>query len=96
MPFCRILAAATLTFALAGAAHAFTIEGGPDSSGPSSKWQDLDTAKRAADPDSRFKTDEDGTKFKSGNSTFYFGPQRSLDQRYDTNNLFDPYARDGR
>jgi hypothetical protein len=35
-------------------------------------------------------------QFKSGSGTFYFGPQRSIDQRYDTQNIFDPYARDGR
>jgi hypothetical protein len=33
---------------------------------------------------------------KQGNTTFQFGSQRSFDQRYNTNNLFDPYAREGR
>ena len=29
---------------------------------------------------------------KQGNTTFQFGQQRSFEQRYNTNNLFDPYA----
>jgi hypothetical protein len=33
---------------------------------------------------------------KQGNGTFQFGGQRSFDQRYNTDNIFNPYARDGR
>jgi hypothetical protein len=90
-----ILTAASL--AITGAAHAFTVEGGPGASGPTSNWKDLDLPKaKALDPDSRFNTENGGAEFKTGNGTFYFGPARSFDQRYDTRNLFDPYARDGR
>ena len=91
------LLTAAMSFAIAGAAHAFTVEGGPGAGGLSTNWQDLDTPKaKALDPDSRFKSENGGMQFKSGDSTFYFGPQRSFDQRYDTQNIFDPYARDGR
>jgi hypothetical protein len=88
---------AAVVFALAGAAQAFTIEGGPGAAGTTSNWKDLDLPKaKAVDPDSRFNTDNGRVEFKSGSSNFYFGPQRGFDQRYDTNNLFDPYAREGR
>jgi hypothetical protein len=33
---------------------------------------------------------------KQGNTTLQFGQQRSFNERYNTNNLFDPYAREGR
>ena len=46
------------------------------------------------------RRDLDGANGQStmqqGNTTFQFGSQRSFDQRYNTNNLFDPYAREGR
>jgi hypothetical protein len=93
----RLFAAAAFALLISGAAHAFTIEGGPGAGGLSTNWKDLDVPKaKAVDPDSRFKSDNGGMEFKSGSGTFYFGPQRSFDQRYDTNNIFDPYARDGR
>lgn len=92
-----LLLSAALSIACGGAAYAFTIEGGPGASGSVSKWQDLDLPKaKALDPDSRFKSENGAMEFKSGGGTFYFGPERSFDQRYDTKNLFDPYARDGR
>jgi hypothetical protein len=90
-----ILTAAAVAFA--GAAQAFTVEGGPGASGPTTNWKDLDLPKaKALDPDSRFTTDSGRVEFKSGAGTFFFGQQPGLDRRYDTNNLFDPYARDGR
>jgi hypothetical protein len=97
MSLSRLLIVTAASLAFAGAAHAFTIEGGPGATGTTSNWKDLDLPKaKALDPDSQFKTENGGAEFKTGNGTFYFGPQRSFDQRYDTNNLFDPYARDGR
>ena len=97
MPLSRILLTAAAAFAFAGAAHAFTIEGGPGASGTTSNWKDLDLPKaKALDPDSRFNTDSGRTEFKTGSGTFYFGTQPSFDQRYNSNNLFDPYAREGR
>jgi hypothetical protein len=90
-----ILTAAAVAFA--GAAQAFTVEGGPGANGLSTNWKDLDLPKaKAIDPDSRFTTDNGRLEFKAGSGSFYFGPQQGLDQRYDTKNLFDPYARDGR
>ena len=80
-------------------AHAFTIEnqGGP--SGGGQGYVDLDKPAPAPDrfaPVSPFNTDNNGTTIKQGNSTFQFGQQRSFNERYNTNNLFDPYAREGR
>ena len=94
----RALAAAALVLLMAGPTYAFTIEGGPGAGASGSAWQDLDMPKaKALTPDSRFsKSENGGMEFKSGSGTFYFGPQRSFDQRYDTKNIFDPYARDGR
>jgi hypothetical protein len=31
-----------------------------------------------------------------GNSTFRFGQQQSFSERFNANNLFDPFAREGR
>jgi hypothetical protein len=80
------------------AAKAFTIENqGGDGSGRG--FLDLD--KPAAPPDrqapvSRFGNENGQTTLKQGNTTFQFGQQRSLGERYNSNNLFDPYAREGR
>jgi hypothetical protein len=97
MSLSRLLILAAATFAVAGAAQAFTIEGGPGSNGPSTNWKDLDLPKaRALDPDSRFSTESGRTEFKTGSGSFYFGNQQSFEQKYNSNNLFDPYAREGR
>jgi hypothetical protein len=47
-------------------------------------------------PVSPFNTDSGQTTMKQGNTTLQFGQQRSFNERYNTNNLFDPYAREGR
>src|SRR5579884_3035047 len=69
-----LVSVTAMMFAYAGAALAFTIEGGPGADGATSKWQDLDIPNaKAGDPDSRFKKTDDGrTEFKSGNSSLYF------------------------
>jgi hypothetical protein len=94
-----VAAAALLaaTFAVSGA-HAFTIE---DQGGASGGRGYVDLDKPAAPPDrlapvSPFNTDNGQTTIKQGNSTFQFGQQRSFNERYNSNNLFDPYAREGR
>ena len=80
------------------AAQAFTIQSSGGSGGGQG-FMDLD--KPAAPPD-RLGTGRDSTAqngqctMQQGNTTFQFGSQRSFDQRYNTNNLFDPYAREGR
>ena len=61
----------------------------------------MDLDKPAAAPDrlapvSRFGTENGQTSIKQGNTTFQFGQQRSFDDRYNTNNLFNPYTREGR
>jgi hypothetical protein len=97
MSLSRLLILTAATFALAGGAQAFTIEGGPGSNGPSTNWKDLDLPKaRGLDLDSRFSTENGRTEFKTGSGSFYFGNQQSFDQKYNPSNLFDPYAREGR
>jgi hypothetical protein len=84
-------------YAVSGA-HAFTIE---DQGGPNGGQGYVDLDKPAPAPDrlkpvSPYNTDNSGTTIKQGNGTFQFGQQRSFNERYNTNNLFDPYAREGR
>ena len=79
------------------AAQAFTIEN--QSGGGGQGFLDLD--KPAAPPDrlapvSRFGNESGQTTFNLGNSTFRFGQQSSFSERYNSKNLFDPYAREGR
>ena len=94
-----IAAAAIMTaFSAVPNAHAFTIE---DQSGPSGGRGYVDLDKPAAPPDrlvpvSPFNTENGQTTIRQGNSTFQFGQQRSFNERYNSNNLFDPYAREGR
>src|SRR5215471_12959810 len=92
----RALIAAAFLAGAVPAAQAFTFQ---DSSGGGQGFMDLD--KPAAPPDrlgtgSQFGSENGQTTMKQGNTTFQFGQQRSFDQRYNTNNLFDPYAREGR
>jgi hypothetical protein len=94
------IAAATLLAALSATpgARAFTIE---DQGGPSGGRGFNDSDKPAAAPDrltpvSPFNTDSGQAAMKQGNTTLQFGQQRSFNDRYNTNNLFDPYAREGR
>ena len=96
----RVLIAAAFLAALgvAPVAQAFTIQGAGGSSGGQG-FMDLD--KPAAPPDrlgtgSRLDSENGMSTMKQGNTTFQFGSQRSFDQRFNTNNLFDPYAREGR
>ena len=95
----RVLIAAAFLAALGAVpvAQAFTIQGSGSSGGQG--FMDLD--KPAAPPDrlgtgSRLDSENGMFTMKQGNTTFQFGQQRSFDQRYNTNNLFDPYAREGR
>jgi hypothetical protein len=88
-----------LTLSAAAAAQAFTFED-PGSAGARNGGQgftDLDNP-AARDPDAQVSRFGSGgqTSLKQGNTTLRFGAQPSFDQRYDSNNLFDPFARDGR
>lgn len=79
-------------------AKAFTIEDQGGASGGRG-FNDLDKPAAAPDrltPVSPYNTDSGQTTMKQGNSTFQFGQQRSFNDRYNTNNLFDPYTREGR
>jgi hypothetical protein len=84
-------------YAVSGA-HAFTIENQGGVSGGQG-YVDLD--RPAATPDrhtpvSPYNAETGKTTIQQGNGTFQFGQQRSFNERYNSNNLFDPYAREGR
>lgn len=97
----RACTAAAVVFAAAiavSAAHAFSMQ---DSNGPVSGQGYLDSDKPAPAPDrlapvNRFGNENGQTTMKSGGGTFQFGGQNSFQQRYNTDNIFNPYARDGR
>jgi hypothetical protein len=92
--------AAAVVFATAfavSAAQAFTLQ---DSGGASSAqgFLDLDKPTQAPDrmaPVNRFG-DAGQTAVKQGNATFQFGNQRSFEQKYNTDNIFNPFTREGR
>jgi len=97
-----VLSAAALAAALlaAPAAQAFTFQGNaPGDSGGAKNYVDPmdNVAPQAQDSGSRF----DGRGTIPQQDGFYFGAGRtsdpgSFDQRYNSNNLFDPFAREGR
>ena len=97
----RAIVAATAFLAVvyvAPGAQAFTIEDQGSASGGQG-FRDLDRPASTPDrlsPVSPFNTDNGQTTMKQGNATFQFGQQRTFDERYNSNNLFDPYAREGR
>lgn len=91
-----VAAALALLYA-APAAHAFTVEDQGGAAGGRG-FTDLDkpTVPDRHAPVSRFGNENSQTTIKQGNTTLQFGAPRSFNQRYNSDNLFDPYARDGR
>lgn len=93
-----LVLAGVLAFSV-GAAQAFTFTDQNGNTGGGQGYLDLDTKSSRSDlPASRFGTDDKST-LKSGNATIQFGGSGSggsFNQRYNSNNLFDPYTRDGR
>ena len=96
-----VLSAAALAAALlaAPAAQAFTFEGqAPGDAGGKAYVDPMQSvAPQAQDSGSRF----DNRGAIPQQNGLYFGVTRnsepgSFDQRYNANNLFDPYAREGR
>src|SRR5262249_44886211 len=94
------LAATACLAALCAASgtQAFTIE---DQGGARGGQGFLDLDKPATAPDrhvpvSPFNSDNGQTTLKQGNTTLQFGQQRSFDSRYNTDNIFNPYTREGR
>lgn len=80
------------------AAQAFTVQ---DSNGPVGGQGYLDFDKPTTPPDrmapvSRFGNENGQTSIKQGSGTFQFGAQQSFGQRYNTDNIFNPYTREGR
>ena len=98
---CRAFTAAAIVSAAmfaVSAAQAFTMQ---DSNGTVSGQGYLDLDKPTAAPDrmapvNRFGSENGQTTIKQGNSTLQFGNQQSFGQRYNNENLFNPYAREGR
>ncbi len=93
-----LVVAGALALASAGAAQAFTFTDQNGNAGDARGYVDLDTKSvtRGDVPNSRFDGQSKNT-LQSGNSSIQFtGPSGSFNQRYDSSNLFDPYARDGR
>jgi opacity protein-like surface antigen len=97
----RACTAAAIVFAaafMASAAQAFTVQ---DSNGPVGGQGYLDFDKPTASPDrmapvNRFGNENGQTTIKQGSGTFQFGAQQSFGQRYNTDNIFNPYTREGR
>src|SRR5690242_7555410 len=94
---CAFAVTAALLLALGAApgAQAFTIENQGGASGGQG-FTDLDKPAAAPDrhaPSSPFSSNNGQTSVKQGNTTFQFGQQRSFSDRYNTDNIFNPYAR---
>ena len=97
----RAFTIAAIAFAavfVVSAAHAFTVQ---DSNGPVGGQGYLELDKPGAAPDrmapvNRFGNENGQATIKQGNGTFQFGNQQSFGQRYNTDNIFNPYTRDGR
>lgn len=81
----------TLGLALAAApvAQAFTIDEQSNSNS--------DGSAKYADPDARLQGFGNGGPgiIRQGNTTFQFGAQRSFDQRYNADRMFQPLDRPG-
>ena len=97
---CAFAVTAALLLALGAApgARAFTIENQGGASGGQG-FTDLDKPAAAPDrhaPVSPFGSSNGQTSVKQGNTTLQFGQQRSFGDRYNTDNIFNPYAREGR
>ena len=98
----RLAAAAVFGFGLiaASAAQAFTIENQDSTGGTPQNFMDFGKP-APKDPDDQVKSrfgsgSSQGTVNLGNGSSLQFGVQPSFQERYNTNNLFDPYARDGR
>lgn len=93
-----VAAALALAVSAVDAARAFTFED-QGAAGGGKGFTDLDIPKvppGPGGPDSRFNSTNGMTSLRSGNSTIFFGSRPSFDQRYNSDNLFDPFYRDGR
>jgi hypothetical protein len=91
------LAAFLAALYVAPCAKAFTIENEAGSSGGQG-YLDLDkpATQDRNTPVSRFGTENGQTTIKQGNTTLQFGQPRSFSDRYNTDNIFNPYTREGR
>ena len=97
-PAFTVTAVAVAAVFAVSAAQAFTVQ---DSNGPVGGQGYLDFDKPTAPPDrmapvSRFGNENGQTSIKQGSGTLQFGAQQSFGQRYNTDNIFNPYRREGR
>jgi hypothetical protein len=89
-----VLIAAACGLAAATPAQAFQLQ---DSTGTATDARTnlLDLDRKAA-PDKPASKFDESNGIKQGNFYLNFNNQSSFQQRYNTDNLFDPVARDGR
>ena len=89
----QLLFAATLALASASAAQAFTFES-QSGAGNTSQFNDLSDqiTPKTKDDAHRFDSNQQGADRRDG-FYFQFGGQRSFDERYNPNNLYDPLRR---
>jgi hypothetical protein len=90
-----VLLAAALGLAAAAPAQAFTFENA-DGSAANARTNLLDPDTRLAVPDKPASKFDESSGIKQGNFYLNFNNQRSFNERYNADNLFDPVARDGR
>ena len=90
------LLAAVLVLAAAAPAQAFQFQESDGSPTTRQGYLDLDT-KAVTDPSKQptSKLDQSG-EVKQGNFYLKFNNERSFNQNYNPDNLFNPYYRDGR
>ena len=95
-----LLSAAALAAALlaAAAARAFTYQSAaPGDRGANLNYTDPDqNLAPKSDGSSRFDNGSTGSNQSGFTMQFNQGGERSFDQRYNANNMFDPFAREGR
>jgi|SRR5882672_11433362 len=86
--------AAAFGLIAAAPAQAFEFQNG-DGTSVNSRTNLLDLDRKAA-PDKPASKFDESNGIKQGNFYLKFNNQGSFEQRYSTENLFDPVARDGR
>lgn len=87
------LLAAALALCAAAPAQAFTLENS-DAAGSKQGYVDLDM--RGITTDKPAQSDDKKGEFRSGNFYMNFSNQRSSNQQYSPDRMFDPFYRDGR
>lgn len=87
------LLAAALALIAVVPAQAFTLENGA-ATGDKQGYTDLDV--RGLTTDKPAQSDDKKGEIRSGNFYMNFNNQRSFNQQYNNDNMFNPFYRDGR